>query len=209
MKSSLVRTGIAAALVAILAACGGKESFTVRGTITGLAYGGLELVNGSETIHPAAGATTFAFETELPYGATYDVKIPEEPLVPPNTVPVKKNPLHQDCKVSNGADTAGRLAAINVIVTCTTNTYSIGGIVTGLTTDGLVVINGSSQQRAISKPGAGTTGDYTYLFTSPIAYGTSYGVTVFKQPTGQNCVVSNATGIMGDAPVGNINIHCT
>ncbi|MES3022565.1 MAG: hypothetical protein V4857_13375 [Pseudomonadota bacterium] len=224
MTLSFVRTSIAVALVAALAACGGKASFEVRGTVSGLAYPGLKLVNGDQSVEPvpaagsigAANEVAFVFPKSIDYGTTYDVRIADKPLAVGQTVAEKFFPLHQTCELINGADTAGRLAAIHVSVQCTINAYAVGGTVKGLTKDGLVLINGTTGgQRVVNHvaPTAPATAapDVTYSFANAVTYNTTYGVSILTQPTGQTCSFDNEatrTGTMGDAPVLNINITC-
>jgi hypothetical protein len=116
---------------------------------------------------------------------------------------VKSNPQHQDCIVYNGADTAGRMAAINIGVVCTTNAFALGGKVSGLTAEGLVLVNGSDDKFAVTKDVT------TWAFTLPVQYAKSYGVTILTQPPGLNCTVSNPIGTMGDANVTNVDIACS
>jgi hypothetical protein len=208
MKSSLIRPALALALAAGLAGCGGsdKAEFVVKGTITGIVYPGAVLTtNGMElAIAPPAtpGApVTFAFPNKLEYGDVYNVVFKSEPtnqscFTPQNTIP-------------NFNDTAGRLAEIAITFACAVDPYSIGGTISGLTADGLVLANGSTGGTiTVGKPAAGVTTPITYTFAGPVLFGTTYGVTVLSQPTGQVCTVANATGTMGAANVSNINVTC-
>lgn len=202
MKSFLIRPALALALAAGLAACGGsdKAEFTVAGTVSNLSYEGLQLTNNGGdtiTITPPAKAgdvVNFTFPSKLEYGDTYNVQ-------------VSKDPAHQTCGVNSSypvnADTAGRLAAINIPIACTINTFAIGGTITGLTATGLVLANGSTGGTVA--PAKDAT---SYAFSLPVAYGQTYGVTVLTQPEGLTCSVSNPTGTMGDAAVANINVAC-
>lgn len=195
MKSSLTRPAFALALALSLAACGGgKAKFPISGVITGLQYPGLVLsTNGMELSVPT-GATTFTFPNEIEYGDVYDVV-------------VKNQPQHQTCSAQfgTGSNTAGRLARINVDLRCVINSYTIGGTITGLTADGLVLANGSTG--GTLSPSKGTEA-LKYTFASSVQYGVTYGVTVITQPTGLTCRVANGTGVMGDANVENINVTC-
>jgi len=208
MKSSLIRPALALALAAGLAGCGGsdKAEFVVKGTITGIVYPGAVLTtNGMEiAIPPPAtpGATvSFAFPNKLEYGDVYDVRFKSEPdnqncFVPSNTI-------------ANYNDTAGRLAEINITYGCQVDTYAIGGKISGLTADGLVLANGSTGGSVgVSKPAAGVTTPIEYSLPVPVAYDSSYGVTVITQPTGQVCTVANSTGVMKAAAVTNIDVTC-
>ncbi len=112
------------------------------------------------------------------------------------------NPLHQTCQVFNGKDTAGRLATISIGVSCLLNERFLGGKVSGLTTDGLILTNGSDEQLPIAK------GATTFTFGRPLAFGASYGVTILKQPTGNSCTLSNGVGTMGDIVIDTIVVSC-
>jgi len=196
MKSIFTRTAIVLALALGLAACGGKASFTVSGTVVSLKYPGLVLNNNGTDLPIAVGTTTFSFPNTISYGETYDVT-------------VKINPLHQTClppiggTTGHAIDTAGRMASISVEIDCAVNSFTVGGSVSGLTADGLVLTNGSSG-------GTVTVANAATAFTFPaVIYGVSYGVTVLTQPTGLTCSVSpNGTGVMGDAAVADIAVTC-
>lgn len=205
MKSSLIRPALALALAASLSACGGsdKAEFTVAGTVTGVVYEGMVLsTNGMEIkIAPPAKAgdpVSFAFPNKLEYGDVYNVQITKEPE-------------HQNCGtpqnvIPNFNDTAGRLAEINVSFACDLENHALYGTITGLTADGLVLANGSNTGTlTVAKPASTTP----FRYDMPnVPYGVSYSVSVIKQPTGQVCTVANATGIMGDADVGNVDVTC-
>ena len=189
MKAKLIG---AALLAAALAACGGKASFTVGGTISGLSNPGLVLqVNGGETVTVPAGATSFSFPNTLSYGTQYEVK-------------VKTQPDHMTCTPQNGLGSAGRTATINVVVVCSQNTYALGGKIVNLKGTGLVLINGSSNgQLSVAK-------EATEFSITGIPVGTAYGLSVLKQPTepAQVCSITNATGVMGDADRMNVVVTC-
>jgi hypothetical protein len=189
MKSTFVRAGIAGALALALAACGGTEEFTIKGTIIGLKNNGLVLSNNGKTISPTANATTFSFPDTVEYGETYNVTATAQPA-------------HQECDVFGGEGTAGRMAAINIVVQCVQNAYTIGGTVTGLTADGLVLANGSSGTVAIAKNAT------TFVFPALVEDGATYGVTVLTQPTGLRCTVANGIGTMGETKVTNLAVSC-
>jgi len=201
MKSSLMRPALMLALALGLASCGGKAGFTVAGTVTGQQFPGLVLsTNGMDlTVDPPAPAVppvttvNFSFPKQIEYGDVYDVTVTHQPL-------------HQKCDPDSAVlatDTAGRLATINIPFTCRLKTYPIGGTVSGLTADGLVLVNGSTG--GIVPLSKGATG-----FTFPdVTFGVTYGVTVQTQPAGQVCSVSpNGTGVMGDAAVTDIAVTC-
>jgi len=155
--------------------------------------------NNGTDLPVAAGATSFAFPKTIDYGMTYSVS-------------VKTNPAHQSClpygadSTGTVTDTAGRMASINLAIVCALTSYTIGGPVTGLTADGLVLTNGSSGGTVtLAKDST------SYTFATPVAYGSSYGITVLTQPTDGTVVcsvASNGTGVMGDAAVADIAVTC-
>ena len=71
--------------------------------------------------------------------------------------------------------------------------YSIGGTVTGLTGWGLVLHNGV-EDLVVSAAG-------TFIFSTELASGTPYAVTVKSQPSApaQVCMVTNGSGTVGTA----------
>jgi hypothetical protein len=163
------------------------NTYTVGGSISGLTLAGLVLANGSATFSPAANATSFTFPVGLPTGATY-------------AVVVKTQPAGKVCSVANGAGTIASSNVSNVSVTCTT-TYSIGGSVTGLTGSGLVLQNNGAISASVSTNGA-------FTFSTALATGTAYNVTVLTQPTGQSCTVTNGVGTVASSAVANIAVSC-
>ncbi|WP_426189849.1 hypothetical protein [Massilia sp. DWR3-1-1] len=194
--TTFLRPVALAAIALTLAACGGKATFTIGGTVTSLSYPGLVLTTNGMDLSVPAGATSFSFPNTVSYGDVYNVT-------------QKTPPLHQSCTtvspltgVDTASGTAGRTASIAIVVTCLLNTYSIGGAVSGLAADGLVLTNGSSGTIAVA------SGVTAYAFTDNVPYNTSYGITVLTQPTNQVCTVSNPAGVMGDAAVTNINVTC-
>lgn len=86
------KAGTAAACIAVLhlAACGGGNgsggstpppvvTYVVGGSVTGLSGSELVLVNGADQLSVAANGS-FAFNTGLPGGAAYDVRVLKDPI---------------------------------------------------------------------------------------------------------------------------------
>jgi hypothetical protein len=79
-------------------------------------------------------------------------------------------------------------------------TYRVGGTVSGLT--GTVVLqNNGGDNLSISANGA-------FTFPTPLAYGSSYDVTVLTQPMGQTCTVANRAGAYGGSSVTSVTVTC-
>lgn len=172
------------------------NTFTVGGTVSGLATGATVVLrnNGANNASVAAnGAFTFPAQAS---GSAYAVTVFTQP-----TSPV------QVCSVTNGSGTVTANVS-NVSVTCVTpvpGTFSIGGTVSGLSTGGSVVLrNNGGNDLTVSANGA-------FTFTTPV---TAYAVTVFTQPTapagspaGQTCTVTSGSGT-ASAAVTNVAVAC-
>jgi hypothetical protein len=78
---------------------------------------------------------------------------------------------------------------------------TIGGTVTGLVGGGLVLQNNGGDDEAITDDGA-------FTFDTPLAAGSPYNVTVFTQPDGQFCSVTNGSGTVTDQAVTNVAVTC-
>ncbi len=166
---------------------------TLGGTVTGLVGSGLVLQNNGGSSLAIATNGAFTFAAPIAVGSTYNVTVLTQPGTPAQT-----------CVVANGSGTAGGTNITNVAVTCTTNTYTIGGSVTGLSGTGLVLQNNGGNNLAVVANGA-------FTFTTAIASGANYAVTVLTQPgtPAQTCTVTNGTGTVGAANVTNVAVNCT
>lgn len=85
----------------------------------------------------------------------------------------------------------------------TTTTYTIGGAVSGLSGTGLVLQENGGNNLSVSANGA-------FVFTTPLASGSTYAVTVLTQPSNpaQSCAVANGSGT-ATADVTNVRVACT
>jgi 6-phosphogluconolactonase len=195
-------------LVLLLDACGGgggnsgppppPVTYTVGGTVTGLAGSGLVLQNNAGG-DLAVSASVFTFATGLSTSSTYAVTVKTQPSAPA-----------QNCIVTNGSGTVGTANVTTVAVACSTEAnYTVGGTVTGLTGSGLVL---EFHDSALSGPhpvalAVSTSGGFT--FSPAVPQGSFYTVYVGTEPGSptQNCVITNGTGVVGTANV-DISITC-
>jgi len=165
------------------------DTYTVGGTVSGLSGTGTVVLqnNGTDpqTIDSAQGS--FTFSTAIAQGSTY-------------AVTVQTQPETQTCTVSNGTGTMGGSNVTNVSVTCSTNTYTVGGAVSGLSGT-VILLNNASNSTSVNANG-------NFTFSTPVAQGSAYEVTVGTQPSGQTCTVSNGSGTMGGANVTNVGVVC-
>jgi len=185
-------TGNIAANVANVTVTCTTNTYHVRGTLGGLAGGSVILRNngGDDLTLSANGA--FQFLTVVPSGGAYAVTVQAQPLGPAQT-----------CVVTQGAGNIGAADVTNIAVNCTTNTYSVGGTVTGLNGSGLVLRNNGGNNLAVNANGA-------FTFSAPVVSGGNYLVSVLTQPTAprQRCTVANAGGTVLAANITNVAITC-
>ena len=158
------------------------NTFTVSGTVTGNT-GSVTLLNNLGDAHSVTGNSGFTF-TAQNYGTAYAVAVGEQPT-------------GQTCLVNNGSGVI-TAAVTNVSVTCTTDTHTVSGTVTG-NTGTVKLLNNLIDARSV-------TGNSGFMFTAQ-NYGTSYAVTVGTHPAGQVCSVNNGSGII-IADVVNILVKC-
>jgi len=171
------------------------NSYTIGGMISDLTGTGLVLRdNGGNDLAVAAGATSFTFTTPIQSGGAYSVSVFSQPSNPTQT-----------CVVGNGAGVVANANITRVQVTCTTNSYTIGGTVSGLTGTGLVLQDNGGDNLPVA---AGAT---SFTFTTPVQSGAAYSVSVFIPPSNptQACVVTNGTGVVASADVTNVQVSCT
>jgi hypothetical protein len=172
--------------------CVTVPTYTVGGTISGLTATGLKLrLNGGPDLDVAANATAFTFPNGLVDGSSYAVTIFAQPT-------------GQTCSIAAGSGTIAGGNVTSVMLNCVDlppQAYTVGGKVRGLTVPGLVLQLNGAQTRTINANGI-------YAFVPGVATGDPYSVAVLTQPSGQVCVVSNASGVMGHANVTNVDVDC-
>jgi hypothetical protein len=168
------------------------DTFTVGGSVTGLSGNGLLLQNNGGDDLAITSDGGFAFPTSLVDGSGYAVTVATQPGSPSQT-----------CSVSNASGTLNGSDVTNVAVSCTTDTFTVGGTVSGLEGSGLVLQNNGGDDLAISSDGG-------FTFPTALVDGNGYAVTVATQPDSpsQTCSVSNASGTLNGADVTNVGVSC-
>jgi len=222
MKFSLARPAFALAITLTLASCGGggKATFPINVTVSGLQYPGLVLsTNGQDlTVNPPATTgqdVVLTFPNQIEYGQTYEVT-PKDATITNHTYTGGSQPKHQNCAPTlfPAYGTAGQLAKIDIRYACAILAYPLTGTVNGLKGTGLVLANGSTAGTIGVNPVLDTnntpTGAAVTFAMNPVPYNTTYGVTVLTQPSNpdQTCTVTggaNGTGggTMDDAAENN------
>lgn len=170
--------------------------FTVGGTIVGLEGAGLVLKNGSDTLpisaSDASASIPFMFPTPVASGATFEVTATAQPSAPTQT-----------CVVSGGQGTVVGGNVTSVVVNCTSNTYTVGGTITGLTGTGLVLTDNDGPDLVVNAS--------AFAFPAKVESGQPYHVKVKTNPSNpsQTCTVTPPdSGIVGSANV-TVAITCT
>jgi len=166
---------------------------TVSGIITGLDANSSGLVlalNSTILTSVSGGDTSFTFpapEGLLAVGDSYSVTVYSQPT--PNA-----GGKWQECNVSLGSGTISG-DVTNVVVACTTATYTIGGTIVGLSGTGLTIQHISDDNTpTINETMDITSGSTTFTFPTPQQSGTTYSIQITAQPIGQVCRVLNPTG---------------
>jgi len=83
----------------------------------------------------------------------------------------------------------------------TRKSYKVGGTISGLS--GTVVLQDSGKDN-LSRSINGS-----FTFATALPNGSTYGVTVLTQPSGQTCTVANGSGTIAGADVTNVAVSCT
>jgi hypothetical protein len=161
---------------------------TVGGTISGLTGSAVLQDNGGDDLTLNANGT-FAFATPLGAGSPYDVTVATQPA-------------GETCTVTNGGGSVGGSNVASVSVSCTANLYTIGGTLEGLAAGGMVTLQDNGGNNLTQSSNG------TFTFSTPLATGASYNVTVSAQPAGQRCVASGGSGKVGSGNVSSVVVNC-
>jgi 6-phosphogluconolactonase (cycloisomerase 2 family) len=173
---------------------GPPQTYSIGGTVTGLTGSGLVLQNNGGNDLSVAASGPFSFSTQLAGAAAYSVTVLTQPANPAQTCTV----------TSGGSGTVTTSNVTTIAVSCVTNSYTVGGTVSGLNGTGLVLQNNSANDLAVAANGP-------FSFSAPVASGNAYAVTVSAQPTGagpERCTVANGSGVMVNAAVTTVTITC-
>jgi len=160
------------------------DTYTVGGNVSGLS-GSVTLQNngGDDITLNADGVFTFPAQND---GTAYAVTVSSQPAT-------------QTCSVSNGSGTLAGADVSNVSVTCLTDTYTVGGNVSGLS-GSVTLQNNGGDDITLNADG---------VFTFPAQNdGTAYAVTVSSQPATQTCTVTNGSGTLAGADISNVSVTC-
>ncbi len=199
-----VRAILTATMVAGLSGCGEEKAppppppapaipLTVSGTVSGLAGGEVVLqINGADDLTVNADGK-FKFPKALKKGSTYAVTVKTSPSLP----------VKQTCTVNQGGGSIAGTPINNVAVTCTTNSYAVGGTVKGLSGKGLVVELKGVKEVAIAKNG-------NFVFPDVrMPDGGDYNVAIKKTPAGQKCMIEAINEAPDSDTVNIVAVTCS
>ena len=113
-----------------------------------------------------------SFNTTFASGASYQVSI-------------KQQPAGQNCQLSQSNGEFGS-ADIALDLSCSNNSYTIGGQASGL--NGQLSLNlNNSESLVVNANG-------NFNFSTALAHQSAFSVAIEQQPSGQTCQLSNASG---------------
>jgi 6-phosphogluconolactonase (cycloisomerase 2 family) len=185
-----------------LEACGGggnggggapatTPTYTLGGTVSGLGSGDSVVLgdNGTDSLSVSSNGS-FTFNSPIAQDSTY-------------AVTVKTQPTGQVCTVANGTGSGVTANVSNVSVSCSNDTYTVGGTLSGLGPNDHVVLSNNADDALT------LTANGLFTFKTPVAYNSSYSVTVSTQPSGQFCSVSGGVGADVKANVLSVAVACS
>jgi hypothetical protein len=198
-----VRMTLIVTMIGGLVGCGEKEvapppppppptNFTIGGSVSGLLGSGLVLqFNGADELSVSANGN-FHFPKPLAKGSAYSVTVKSSP----------SSPVKQTCTVSQSNGTVGGAAVNNIAVTCITNTFAVGGTVSGLSGKGLVLQLNGANELAIEKNGK-------FIFHGiRLPDGSSYSVAIKTMPAKQKCLIKPISAAFDKDTLNIIAVTC-
>ncbi len=194
-----IATAVFCLLIGLMGGCapeqqdqdsGATPTYTIGGSVTGLTAGTVVLQNNSGDdllIHQSgSGDVSFSFPTKISSGTSYSVTV----LIQPNT---------QTCTVNSGSGAvSGTVSSVRIV--CSSESYSIGGSISGISGTAVLQNNGVDDLTLIQN------GSFT--FSTKVAKGAAYHVTVKTQPFPYTCTASSNRGIVG-ADVSDVSVNCS
>ena len=161
------------------------ESYTIGGNVSGLT-GSLVLQNNGADDLTLTSDGAFTFVTDIDAGSDY-------------AVTVLTQSAGQTCTVSMGMGIA-TAAVSSVVINCVIATYSIGGMLTGLSGGNVVLQNNGGDNLTLTSDGA-------FTFATNINAGEKFEVTVLSTTTDQHCTVTNGIGTIA-MTTSSVDVTC-
>lgn len=199
-----VSSVLMATIIAGLAGCGEQEKpkpatppappITVGGSVSGLAGGEVVLqLNGADDLTVKANGK-FKFANVMKKGNTYSVTVKTQPALP----------VKQTCKISQETGSIAGAAINNIEVSCTTNSYAVGGTVSGLAakSKGLVLeLKGGSEVKIVKNG--------NFIFPDRLPDGSDYSVVLNSTPPGQKCKIEAISTAADKDTLNIVSVTCS
>jgi hypothetical protein len=172
------------------------NAFPVGGNVEGLVEDEVTLkLNGAHPLVVSSnGPFTFGDGVAVQSGAPYSVTVAKQPGAPAQT-----------CTVSDATGVVGGTRVTGVTVSCTKNTYAVGGKITGLAGSGATLLLNEAQELVLAP------GSTAFRFANPVASGELFNVRVKTQPVSptQFCTATGGSGAIGSTDVSDVAVTCT
>jgi uncharacterized repeat protein (TIGR03803 family) len=181
---------ISAAAISAADATAGSAGYVVGGSLSGLIPGeAVTLLNDGTDSLTLQGNGGFQFPTRLGSGNAYDVTLVSQTFPAP-------------CTLNNGTGTIGSNNVTDIVVSCATPSYTVGGTVSGLTAgESVTLLDNGGDALTINSNGP-------FTFATKVTENNDYDVTV-QSPFGVDCPIVNGSGTIIEANVTDIVVSCT
>ncbi len=207
-KFPMARTLLMTTAILTMVACSDEESakpaakrptpkpatdFNVGGSVSGLSGSGLVLqINGANDLQVNADGK-FNFNKRLSKGNAYAVTVKTSP----------STPVKQTCAVNQGSGTITGAIVNNVAVICTTNSFAVGGKVSGLSGKGLSLQLNGTHDIAIEKNG-------NFVFPNVLLPDASdYSVAIKTMPVKQMCTIKPVNTAQDKETINIVEVVCS
>jgi hypothetical protein len=166
--------------------------FNVSVDVSGLVGDSLVINNSKDSVNITTNGIQII--SSLDDETSYSLSIESQPSSP-----------EQTCGFTN-ADNSGMLngSDITIEVNCNTNSYFIGGAVTGLLQGNILILqNNSGDDKMISSNGA-------FIFATPLIDQSGYTVSVLSEPASplQTCQITSSSGALAGSDITDIAVVC-
>lgn len=171
------------------------NQYFIGGSITGLE------INNSVSLSINQGAETLSVNSNGAFASVNGLDDESNYIVSVLTNPISPN---QTCDINNSSGIINGADITNIQVTCITNSYFIGGMVTGLYSDNYMLLqNNGSDDLTITSVGA-------FVFNTPILDHQNFNISIQTQPVDpiQLCTVNNGNSSISGNDINNVNIDC-
>lgn len=199
-----LQSATAVAVALGVAACGGGSSgnssaatspststYALSAAVSGLSASGLVLAVNGTTVSAASGATSVTLSPGLGAGTGY-------------TVAIITQPENETCTVGNGTGTMPAAAVTDVTVKCSTNTFVVGGTVSGLgASTGLVLLDNGGDATTVP------ANANRFAMNTSLVAGAAYDVTIKSNPAWRQCSVADGSGTVGSDDITSISVSCS